>query len=284
LTSSRRDAILGTFFGPVHLQPARKPMRRLALPLLLSATLPYSPVGAADPGRTSISVDAQLSSYRYEEPGVMSLTGQKLGVAGRITTLQNNNNFVRAEGRLAGGTVDYDSVRTGSDSGEPDYLFEGRILTGHVFERGESDVGWFAGIGYRYLLNDSSGHETHANGITYAGYRRESNYIYVPLGIEVRKPLSGDAALSFEIEYDHLLAGVQKSYLDPVISNQQRSGHGFRGGIDYRFGKSWALGAFANIWRIGESEKVVCQGGTSVCWEPENRTREVGLRVRYSLR
>lgn len=256
-------------------------MRRLALPLLLAATLPYSPVGAADPGRTSVSVDAQLSSYRYEEPGIMRLAGQKLGVAGRITTLQNDNNFVRAEGRIAGGTVDYDSVGSGSDSGEPDYLFEGRLLAGHAFGRGETDWAWFAGVGYRYLVNDSSDHVTTTGA---AGYRRESNYIYVPLGFEVRKPLSGNAALSFEIEYDHLLAGVQKSYVFETFSNQQRSGHGFRGGIDYHFSKVWSLGAFANAWRIGESDKVVCGGGNYVCWEPENRTREVGLRVRYSLR
>lgn len=257
-------------------------MRRLALPLLLFAAAPYASVAAADPGRTSITVEGQLSGYRYEEPGLMSLVGQKLGVEGRITTLQNDNNFVRAEVRLAGGTVDYDSVETGSDAGEPDRLFEGRVLAGHTFA-GETDFSWFLGVGYRYLINDSSGRITTTGAY---GYRRESNYIYVPLGFEVRKPLSGDAALSFEIEYDRLLAGVQKSYLDPAISNQQRSGQGFRGGVNYHFAKSWSIGAFANVWRIADSEDVPCtiNGRNTRCYEPENRTREVGLRVRYLLR
>jgi hypothetical protein len=256
--------------------------------ITFSAALVGSTVATAELGSTSYSVEGQLSTYHYEEPGLMELDGSKLGVAARATTTKSNRSFVRAEGRFAGGYVDYDSVDTGSTTGEPDYLFEVRLAGGKSWTGGAADWSWFAGLGYRNLINDSSDKTTTFGGKTYYGYKRQSTYVYLPVGIEVRRPLADERAISAEIEYDHLLMGQQRSYLGETVSNRQHRGHGVRGGIDYSFNMKLSLGIFANVWKIDDSEVVPtnidfdADGDADALYEPRNRTREIGLRVRYS--
>ena len=84
----------------------------------------------------------------------------------------------RFEGRLSAGEVDYDgSFMDGtplSTSGTDDLLIDVRLLWGREWQPARFVDAVYAGLGYRYLNDDSSAQ--------IGGYERESNYLYVPVG------------------------------------------------------------------------------------------------------
>ncbi len=263
--------------------------------LLLSQTVLMPTAGANEyqryaPAELSSSqgfeLGGQISHYRYVEPdfspgfdvvdkgtkfGLTANMIQKFGKTPRVW-------FGKVEGRFAYGQVDYSG--SGTSSGNDDYLFEGRVLIGRdsVFHYS----GWspYIGFGYRYLDNDSQG-QTSTGAY---GYQRESQYIYLPLGITTRFYAGRNARIATNIEYDELLYGKQISHLSDVgsgyadISNDQHSGYGMRGNIMYER-QHWGFGPFVNYWHIRTSD-VACAG--VLCGvEPNNRTTEYGLELRY---
>jgi hypothetical protein len=125
-------------------------------------------------------IGLSLSAYRYQEPSVMSSKGAKIGADFRMTTAIQNDVFLRGELRSAFGTVDY--TGSGNMSGQPDWYFETRGLLGKDWVFNESGLTAYAGLGYRYLFNDARGISCTATQC-YLGYRRESNYVYLPVGI-----------------------------------------------------------------------------------------------------
>lgn len=228
-------------------------------------------------GSNEFSLEGQLSNYAYEEPGVMELKGKKFAVSGRITHRGESDVFTAAEARIAYGTVDYNSVNTGSFSGAPDYLNDFRALVGRRFNAGSSSISPYFGVGWRYLINDSS---TAVSSTGHAGFRRVSGYNYLPIGIDWHSKMGGNY-IEFNAEYDLLLRGTQRSEIPgEPIKNTQNTGHGFRASAMWGQGH-WAAGPFANIWKISDSNKEICNGGTALCWEPKNNTNEAGIRIRY---
>lgn len=128
--------------------------RPAALLILLSCTSAH----ASGPTQSGSEFGVSLGSYRYEEPGLMSLQGLKGGFDLRITrTHFDRHTFLRGELRYAGGTVDYTSNGTGSSSGEPDWYFEGRALIGNDWLLKSATLSSYAGLGYRFLFNDGRG-------------------------------------------------------------------------------------------------------------------------------
>jgi len=124
--------------------------------------------------RTGNEIGLSLGSYRYQEPGIMSLKGAKIGLDMRVTRELAGGPFLRGDFRYAFGAVDYASNGTGSASGNQDWYIEGRVLIGKDLLFNRSVYALYTGLGYRYLFND-------ARGITStgaAGYRRESNYLW----------------------------------------------------------------------------------------------------------
>ena len=106
---------------------------------------------------TSLSTQAgqnfgvSLSAYQYNEPGVMSLQGRKLGLDLQVTRLLQKQQFIRGELRYAGGTVDYTSTETGSSQGSPDLYLEARGLLGKDWEINNAVLVNYVGVAYRYL-------------------------------------------------------------------------------------------------------------------------------------
>ncbi len=72
-----------------------------------------------------------------------------------------------------------------------------------IFPRHGVSLSPYAGLGYRYLYNDLRG--TTSTGE--AGYRRYSQYFYVPLGLSSRFNVSGKWSVSPTIEYDYFITG-----------------------------------------------------------------------------
>lgn len=228
-------------------------------------------------------IGLSFSSYQYQEPGLMSLKGVKMGLDLRTTKALRNDHFMRGELRYAFGSVDYNSNSTGSASGEQDWYIEARGLVGKDWAINDAALSAYTGVGYRYLFNDGRGITSTGNW----GYRRESSYFYLPIGIVHRSSLNDQARLVGTLEYDHLLAGKQISRLSDGgqghsdITNNQTSGHGLKLSVMYERNK-WAIGPYAHFWNIGRSETAfLYQNGILVGmgWEPKNDTVEFGLKA-----
>lgn len=238
----------------------------------------------AFPQRTASSNELAISvsGYRYEEPNFMSLQGLKNGLDLRFTQAQlAQPTFIREEFRFAAGTVDYQSKDTGSHNSEPDWYFEGRILTGSDWFLGNAVISTYTGLGYRFLLNDGRGLST----TNAAGYRRESNYLYLPLGILYRIESTDVAQWTGVVEYDHLLAGNQFTRLSDAglgyadLNSKQDKGYGVKLRLTYST-TDWFFGPYLHYWDIADSRiDVIYKNGLPAGYgvEPKNRTTEFGF-------
>lgn len=230
-----------------------------------------------------------LSSYAYEEPSLgMSIKGDKLGLNHLGTKLLDEGWFVKDDVRWAFGAVNY--VGSGYQSGVPDWYVDARVLLGQ--DIGEVGFSSFVGMGYRYLFNDLRGYSSSGA----IGYRRESNYFYIPVGLTHRFVLQDSAVFATTLEFDQLLFGRQVSKLSDLvghagytsasdITNIQTSGLGIRLDVMYEM-DDLAWGPFFHTWHISQSGAVLrplTQNGASTWYnfsEPRNHTREFGLRMR----
>lgn len=234
--------------------------------------------------QTGKDIGLSLSSYNYQEPGYMSLQGAKAGLDLHVVRVSEDDDrlIFRGDLRFAAGTVDYSSNSTGSASGEPDWYIEARALVGKDRAIQDAVISPYAGLGYRYLFNDGRG--ITSNG--YGGYRRQSNYIYLPVGVIHRIALDDQARLESTLEYDQLLAGKQVTSLSDLgagysdATNNQSSGYGLRFSVMYQKSK-WMIGPYASYWNIGQSDIVygIQNGVLTGLVEPANNTVEFGVKA-----
>ena len=142
----------------------------------------------------------------------------------------------------------------------------------------------YAGLGYRYLNDDSSGRISSFGDL---GYERESNYSYYPLGVEFGAPLSQKWKMGMNVEYDIFRHGTQKSHFGGslgTISNDQQSGYGMRGSLKFLMkSKSFdiAIEPFVRSWDIKDSDSAFSRFGSLILriYEPKNETLEAGCKV-----
>jgi hypothetical protein len=212
--------------------------------------------------------------------------------------------FFRFEGRVAWARLDYDGgVQNGlgervadlTTQDIPDIVFETRILMGKDFDLGGISLTPYSGLGFRFLKDDPSdvyGTFTYES-VDYElnGYMRKSYYYYLPIGIDIRKPLGDSWQIGFNAEYDYFLHGFQKSYVpldnNRVLTNFQNKGYGLRSSVRLTRntpGLSFSVEPYMRFWDIENSEwvqtgdcipDVGCPGGL----EPSNITREVGVKM-----
>ena len=237
--------------------------------------------------KDTVEIGLQSYWYKYEEEVdgdfFMSTTGQKYGLS--LTGIKNvgNDVYVVADIRCATGDVEYKSASGIGDVS--DHMYEARLLVGA--EKLTHEILWssFIGVGYRYLFND-------LRDLGSGGYRRESQYIYIPIGITHRFRVHHNSRISTTLEYDYLVQGKQKSYIsdvgpayaavfgDPV--NDQNHGHGIRFSTSYEE-EHWSAGVFFNYWKIEDSDMNVYIVLPDIIgiYEPENKTKEIGLQIKY---
>lgn len=266
-----------------------KKMAAIAIAVLLVTPTARAETSALKT-QTGNDIGLSFSSYQYQEPGLMSSKGGKIGLDLHITNVLQNEQFIRGDVRYAFGAVDYQSNGTGSASGEPDWYIEARVLVGKDLAINDAVIAPYIGAGYRYLFNDARGISSTGNW----GYRRESNYFYLPIGIIHRSLLNDQARLVSTLEYDHLLTGKQISRLSDGgqgysdVTNNQTSGHGLK--LSFMYEKdNWAIGPFAHFWDIDKSDWVpLYRNGIPVLGtngrplggvEPKNNTVEFGFKV-----
>ena len=266
--------------------------------LLLSSLLALQAVHVVHAEGLSLNTESgwelglQVSTYGYNEyvngDPFMSNKGSKLGLTGTVNYAFEgdlSNWYLSLDGRYAAGTVDYEG--SGTMNGQRDTVSDYRLLVGKDIPFDDYLFSFYSGAGVRALFND-------ARGITSTGaigYRRDSSYVYLPLGITHRIGLgASDARLSTTMEYDHFMEGQQVSHVtdagaDTDLKNYQRRGFGVRLMLAYET-EDWSLGGFYNYWNIQQSEDSTFISLPYIVtgYEPLNITREVGLQLKYRFR
>ena len=227
---------------------------------------------------------ASLSSYRYSEPGLIDIKsnskagGEYTGTYAFDSEWPNQYKgwFLKTELRYLTGKADYSSISTGSKSNVPDWYYEARILAGKDYPLDGYALSPYIGFGYRYLFNDLRGRSTTNN----PGYRRQSTYYSIPIGLTHKLNLSNQNQLHTTIEYDYLVRGLQNTTLSDTglglsdVSHRQNSGYGLRLSSMVRFDK-WTVGPSLIYWNIKDSEIV------NGSFEPKNNTTEIGFKANY---
>ncbi len=231
---------------------------------------------------SSWTLGPQISSFHYEEPGLMEEDGVLYGVVFSTTrfeqTTESRDKLVRFEGGVAVGQMDYDGQLLNgtpySADGIDDLLANARLLWGCVWHDQVCSNQVYAGLGYRYLGDDSSDDP--------AGYERHSNYFYLPVGYERGQKLGEGWYLGLGAEFDLLLYGMQRSELfggayEPIKNNQDfGSGYGLRGTVEIRHrgkGADMSIAPFIQYWWVDKSD--LDHG----FFEPENNSTQIGLDV-----
>lgn len=235
----------------------------------------------------------QISHIQYKEPGVMEEEGTMYGLIGSYTyrdwvrpgsEVSDGGRMLRLEGRYSWAEVDYDGTVTRETpytvSDVEDYLLEFRLLGGSDTVTSKSLNTGYLGFGYRYLNDDAS--------FDPYGYERESNYFYMPFGIQTTNDLGDGLSFGIGGEFDLLLFGIQVSHLSDVdpsyddVKNLQWLGFGLRGSA--RLQKSTkhfdlVVEPFITYWWVEESDPQYVDG--AIVWEPRNRSLEYGIQLLF---
>lgn len=213
------------------------------------------------------SLGLSAFSYKYDEPGYMTLKANRVGLNYSTTLAPGakwpnaaNAWFYKAELAYSNGKADYTSPISGNLKGTPNSFYEGRLLTGKDIDMGSYVLSPYIGVGYRHLFSN-------------LGYERISNYTTMPIGLTHKVKLADNSQLHTTMEYTHLLSGVQKVQLIQNISMDQKSGYGLRFSMLRRF-DTWSLGPTLTYWNLDQSEF----GGLTQIYEPKNKTLEIGLK------
>lgn len=248
------------------------------------------------PHDLGIEIGLETSHITYDEPNVMEQEGMMYGANISFTyrgwlpplSLGNDKSMLRIEARGSYGQIDYTSVSTGSIDDINDYMIEIRGLGGYSFFISErSVVTPYVGYGYRYLNDDMAG-KTSTTGA--AGYERESNYYYIPIGMEGITVFESGCSVRIKLEYDYFCHGIQRSLLGTLpgyvdVKNNQGDGHGYRASVRFqRKGEriDFFIEPFIRYWSIEESENAYYNYYgiiPMVAVEPKNNSKEFGLNV-----
>lgn len=236
----------------------------------------------------TVEAGPEISYIRYEEPTVMRERGFMFG--GTASYAYHNDFMFKGEGHSSIGFVDYENSGTIDDIFN--FMFEARVLGGYdIPVSGTSILTPYIGIGYRYLMDDAGG-KTSSTGA--GGYKRESNYLYSPIGIETLTKLEKAWYAGIVLEYDFFWIGRQISHYEDVsanydtLENDQHNGYGLRGSIRLKNEGSlpFVIEPFIRYWKILKSEEEdVIYAGTVVGtgWEPKNNSTEIGLKFLFSF-
>jgi hypothetical protein len=229
-----------------------------------------------DTNNGKLSVGLLYSFTEYKEPELsVKNTGRLNGILFDYYSNKTDLTSTKMEARYSQGLSNYSSANSGNDYGHADTLLEVRLTKRDLFSKLNINLpDFYSGIGYRKYDDDARGVSTAYQ----AGYRRSSQYFYIPLGMEKNIVFNNHNLLA-KAEYDFFVSGNQKSYLSDTqlagysdVQNKQTSGYGLRGSLSFnQFGMQFI--PFVEYWSIGKSEVVLG------AYEPKNATKEIGLKV-----
>lgn len=220
----------------------------------------------------------QISNYYYEEPDTpsMRLGGTMYGLD-VTSTSRLARMMTRLEAMLSTGLQNYSgSARINSI---PSMIGELRLLLGYDLVSSDTTaLTTYIGCGLRDKTDNSA-------AVDDTGFMRESNYSYVPIGIEYDSAINSSSYYKAMIEYDYFLGGRQTNFFSETgttesdTSYNQKTGYGARCSLGYYFKDGladFAAEIFGRYWNIDKSEEVATApaGYPDV---PRNDTTEIGL-------
>ena len=230
----------------------------------------------------SFEIGTEFYSYDYEESGFMEQNGNFFGIFGSYTSrdwvdsASDNGWMTKFEGQFASGETDYDGMLSDGTpmavSDLDNHTYDLRLLIGPDYSKENNLSTVYFGLGYRYLFNDLMSETSY-------GYERESNYLYLPLGVNSLTSLQNEWSWGWNMEVDFLLHGQQNSNGIPVlgdIENKQDSGYGLRASVKFqKHGEKsdFIIEPFVRYWNIDDSDIV------NGVIEPANETTEFGIHL-----
>ena len=248
-----------------------------------------SAVVFAEPVRESVvEIGFEVSQITYEEPGLMEQEGMMYGVSASYDFLRSRK-MIKLDTRASFGQVDYTSPISGTIDDIDDFNIETRVTLGYDYAPYEKMILTpYVGFGHRYLNDDMSG-LTSSTGA--AGYERESNYLYSPIGVDAVVNFKSGWSIGAVAEYDLFWYGMQRSHLEDVnmglstMDNDQTGGWGARGSFIIKKNTekiNFVIEPFVRYWDIDKSDEttltyygfVVGKG-----YEPENNSTEYGIKL-----
>ena len=295
--------------------------------LISSQALAQDVTGLATP--TGHEVNVSVGGYTYKEPGALSISidGAKIGgeYTGTLSLNRRRRWFAQGDVRGTFGNVtytgwcspflltpnsgspngyelDFGNPSPCSETGDPDWYLEGRILTGKDFIGRTWAWSPYSGLGIRHLSNGTNG----------AGGYRTDDYLYVPVGVTTRHRVTSHGVLSLNLEFDGLLHGWQNTRgsllgggdvpatrtapaftIDGFsdVSFSQTGGWALRASAKYQVTRHWSLEPFYIHWSVSSSpanDQTVTFTVNRVTaherigfFEPFNTTDEFGVKLGF---
>jgi hypothetical protein len=278
---------------------------------------------------TGHEVSAAIATYTYREPGAqaISIHGAKFVAeyTGTLSLDKRQHWFAQAQLRGTLGNTSYDGwcspfvitpssaspngyeldvgdASPCSETGDKDWYLEARALTGKDLIGQRWAWSPYSGLGLRHLSNGTTG---------ISGYRTD-DYLYLPLGMTARRSVASHGALSFNVEFDYLLHGWQKTRDSDLgggdvpatptapaftidgftdVAFAQSGGWALRASAKYPVTSRWSLEPYYVRWSVSSSpvndetatftvHSVTAQEQLGA-YEPYNVTNEFGVRLGF---
>ncbi len=263
--------------------------------ILLAIIFAFSCIGAnaLEPKIHTLTFGPDVALYKFKnsdfnEKGFFyGLTGSYT-YRGQIIDERFSRAMLKVEGRVIHSWVKFDGELFDGNhytvKNVKNLISEFRGLAGYDFSiLSDTTITPFTGLGY-YFRGDNLSRIN-------AGYRRNSQYIYSPIGFETKTPISKGWSAGFCGEYDIFWFGRQGTYLsdlDPLfgdITNDQTKGYGMKASLKIHkamVDKNYIFEPYVDYWNIDKSDTVNYEhtgvvGGTS--FEPESTATEFGIRT-----
>lgn len=305
-------------------------MRTLVLAGVIALNSSQAFAQAADLATpTGHEVNVSVGHYNYIEPDGLSISihGVKIGgeYTGTMSLDKTSHWFAQANVRGTAGSVTYDGwclpflitpnsaspngyelglgdASPCSESGDKDWYGEARGLVGKDLIGHKWAWAPYAGLGFRHLSNGTAG---------IAGFRTD-NYLYVPFGMTARSRVGSHGTMSFNLEYDFLIHGWQKTRdsalgggdapatptapaftIDGLsdISFAQHGGSALRASAKYQITRQWSVEPYYVRWHVSaspvsaETATFTVNGVTAQeqfgAYEPRNITNEFGVKLGF---
>ena len=278
---------------------------------------------------TGHDVSAGVASYTYREPSApgISIHGTKFlaEYTGTLSLNKQQHWFAQAQLRGTLGSVAYDGwcspflitpsaaspngyeldvgdASACNESGDKDWYLEARALAGKDLIGGRWAWSPYTGLGLRHLSNGTTG---------IPGYRTDE-YLYLPVGITARSNMASQGAMAFNLEFDPLIHGWQKTRDSALgggdvpatttapaftidgftdISFSQSGGWALRASAKYPLTRRLSLEPYYVRWSINSSPvnyetatftvNSVTAREQMGAYEPVNVTNEFGIRLGF---
>jgi len=245
-------------------------------------------------GRSQFSLGLEISSYKYKEPNLMSLSGTKYGLSGQWVYRINREKsfFSCCQFRFMKGNSEYDGGIGNKSDGTYikivadcpiDQYYEYRALFGYAFTPKNNKIENmpYLGLALRYLFNRLG-----------TGYDRTQYYVYIPAGSNIKLNFhQKNIYFLFNVEFDlllkgyHIMEGIVLTTDDYIYRRRnlfiQNTGYGLRisGKVSKKIDTKTSIfiEPFIRYWDIAASDIV------NGFLEPKNNTVEYGAKIGLSF-